>query len=80
MKNNNIISINNNINTNCQQLINNVKQNKGKGINNNNFYRKTVTNNSMIDIQPTDTIISYTMELNNQNEKSLNSLLLRLKN
>ena len=40
MKNNNIISINN-INNDYQQLINNIKQNKGKGINNNNdYYRK----------------------------------------
>ena len=77
LKNNNIIIINNNINNNCQQLINNVKQNKGKGINNNNYYyRKTVNNNSMIDIQPTDTSLNYTMELNNQSEKSLNSLLM----
>ena len=29
---------------------------------------KTVNKNSMIDIQPTDTILSYIMELNNQSE------------
>ena len=76
MKNNNIIIINNNINNNCQQLINNVKQNKGKGINN-FYYRKTVNNNnSMIDIQPTDTSLSCTLDLNNQSDKSLNSILM----
>ena len=37
MKNNSIISINNNINNNFQKLMNNVKQNKEKGINNNNI-------------------------------------------
>ena len=75
MKNNNIIIINNNINNNCQQLINNVKQNKEKGKTNNFYFRKTVNNNSMIDIQPTDTSFSCTMDFNNQSDKSLNSIL-----
>ena len=73
MKNNNIIIINNNINNNCQQLINNVKQKNNKG--NNNYLRKTVNNNSMIDIQPTDTSLSCTVDLNNKSEKSFNSIL-----
>ena len=50
--------------------INNLKQYKGKGINNNNnYYRKTANKNSMIDIQHTDAILSYIMELNNQSQK-----------
>ena len=77
MKNNNIIIINNNINNNCQQLINNVNDNKDKG-NNNYYIRKTVNNinnNSMIDIQPTQTSLNYTIDLYNQSDKSLNSIL-----
>ena len=76
IKNNNIIIINNNINNNCQQLINNVKEKKGKGIMNSFYYRKTVNNNSMIDIQPTDTSLSCTMDINNQSDKSLNTILI----
>ena len=73
--NNNIIIINNNISNNCQQLINHSKENsKIKGNNNNNNAKKTV-NNSMIDIQPTDTSLSCTVDLNNQSNKSLNSIL-----
>ena len=75
-KNNNIIIINNNINNNCQQLINNVKQSKDKGFNTNYYYRKTVNNNSMIDMQPTDISLSCTMDLYNQSDKSLNSILM----
>ena len=76
IKNNNIIIINNNINNNCQQLINNVKQKNNKDNGNNNYLRKNVNNNSMIDIQPTDTSLSCTVDLNNQSEKSLNSILM----
>jgi hypothetical protein len=75
IKNNNIIIINNNINNNCQQLINNVKQKNIKDNGNNNHLRKNVNNNSMIDIQPTDTSLSCTVDLNNQSEKSFNSIL-----
>ena len=69
-----IIIINNNINNNCKQLINNIKQNKNKGNNNNNYTRKTI-NNSMIEIQPTDTSLSCTVDAINQSDKSLNSIL-----
>ena len=78
-KNNNIIIINNNINNNCQQLINNVKQNKDKENSNYSFNRKTIcnvnNNNSMIDIQPTETSLSCTMDMYNQSDKSLNSII-----
>ena len=76
-KNSNIIIINNNINNNCQQLINNnIKQNKENNINiNNNYYKKNGNNNSMIDIQPNDTLLNCTMDLNIPSDKSLNNLL-----
>ena len=78
VKNNNIIIINNNINNNCQQLINNnIKQNKGANLNfSNNYYKKTGNNNSMIDIQPTDTSLNCTVDINNQSDKSSNSILI----
>ena len=75
-KNNNIIIINNNINNNCQQLINNIKQNKEKPTNANYYYRKTVNNNSMIDMPATDISLNCTMDLYNQSDKSLNSILM----
>ena len=78
VKNNNIIIINNNINNNCQQLINNnIKQNKSSNLNfSNNYYKKTGNNNSMIDIQPTDTSLNCTADINNQSDKSSNSILI----
>lgn len=77
VKNSNIIIINNNINNNCQQLINNnIKQNKVTNFSN-NYYKKTGNNNSMIDIQPTDTSLNCTAEIiNNQSDKSSNSILI----
>ena len=71
-----IIIINNKINNNCQQLINNERFGKKEGFVSNNYYRKVINNNSMIDIHPTDSSINCNMDLNNQSDKSLNRILM----